>query len=388
VHVDGYVSSTIIQERAVKFNLSPGAAQALEACVLDALGFKQLLLSAIDHPHAGILIQGLLAPAAMFVVESYDCLTKLIPDSKNTLSCDTADFLRSARHRAKLLNNPQKSIQDVSLELVCIAQQQRRDSLAPHHGLLGPLKRILQPDMGLYLYDGNIIWTTHATVFCFGDTGDPLKIAFKFGQAVGEYLTTVLELFDTREVTLSGKHSLPGRFEMRDIKYEQIYRRGSLGSGRFEVGAALVLFLASANFSYHIIGGFLPDLGHTQLRLKLITAYHIASGLQMIQDGLVRPDTPRSKMKEIFAELVGNRNGRWLRKNQRLRNLLLHYLPNPNIINKVSSGDTRTIVVERLAGMSLEQLNQLVDRYLLAVTTGLQQGFQLEGDPFWLGRVK
>jgi hypothetical protein len=372
----------------VKSHLLPGSAQALEACVIDALEFKQLLLSTQDHPHAGILIQGFVAPCAMFVVESYDCLTKLIPESKNILPSDTVDFLRSARHRAKLLNNPQKSIQEVSLELVCIARQQRRDSLAPHRGLLGPLKRMLQPDMGLYLYNGNIIWTTHATVFSFGDTGDPTKIAFKFGQTVGQYLMTVLELFGPREVNLSGNHSLPDVFEMRDIKYERIYRRGSLGSGRLEVGAAMVLFLASANFTYHIIGGLLPDLGHTQLRLKFIAAYHIASGLQTIQDGLIRNDIPRSKMNEIFAELVGHRDGRWLRKNQRLRNLLLHYLPNPKSIHEISSEDTRTIVIERLAGMSLEQLNQLLDRYLLAVSTGLQRGFQLEGDPFWLGRVK
>jgi hypothetical protein len=369
-------------------NLPPGYAQALEACAWDALGFKQMLLSIRDHPDAPLLIQGFLAPAAMYVVESHNCLTTIIPQSQKVLSASTADFLRSSRHRAKLLDDSRKTIKEVSLGLVQIARQQRRVSLEPHSGILAPLKRAIQPDMGLSLYNRHLFWTTHATVFSFGDNIDPTEASYEFGSAVGEYLAIMLDLLNLHHVSLSESSPLSGSFEMRDIKYEQLYGRGSLGSEGLAVGAALILLFAAVNFAQHIVGGLLPGLGHTQFRLKFVTAYHAASGLRLIQDGLLGGDMSNKNSRAILAELVGHPDSRWLRKRRSLRNLLAHYLPDPKANCEISFGDTRTATIERLAGRSLDSVNILIDRYLSTVAAGLQKGFELDGDPFWLGRVR
>jgi hypothetical protein len=85
--------------------------------------------------------------------------------------------------------------------------------------------------------------------------------------------------------------------------------------------------------------------------------------------------------------LVGHPDGRWLRRKRLLRNLLTHYLPDPKTANRIAPHETRIMTIEKFADKSFDQVSILVDRYLSAVSVGLQQEFKLTGDPFWLGKV-
>ena len=134
-------------------NLAPGQQQALEACIRDATSFMNLFLKAREHPQAALIFNGLIAHASMFVVESHRCLTTLFPDAQDVFSLHHADLLRKSRHRAKLLDSAEKTIEEVTAELITIARKQREIFLEPHSGFLGPLKRALQPDMGLSICD-------------------------------------------------------------------------------------------------------------------------------------------------------------------------------------------------------------------------------------------
>ena len=217
-----------------------------------------LFLKARQHPKAALIFNGLIANASMFVYESHRCFTTLFPDTRDSFSSSHADLLHASRHRAKLLDNTEKTIEEVTAELITIAKRQRDNFLEPHRGILGPLKKAFQPDMGLSIYDSHIFTTTHSTIFEFGEGCDLKASAFAFGEAIGAYTATVLNLFQIEIPSSVKPAELPGNIEMRDIKYEALYNRGQLDANQMHFSAGLILILTNLNFVIYILSGLLP----------------------------------------------------------------------------------------------------------------------------------
>src|SRR5690606_31906855 len=124
-----------------------------EAIAYDASSFMSLLLGIVHHPKVGLLFPSLLPPASMFVVEGYQALEKLAPGISATAFQELSSQLRPFRHRAKLLDGAEKSVGQVALDLTAVAESQKQFFMSPHVGLLGPIKRAIQPDLGLSSYD-------------------------------------------------------------------------------------------------------------------------------------------------------------------------------------------------------------------------------------------
>jgi hypothetical protein len=371
--------------------LNGGQQQALESCLHDAISFMALFTAFRQHPQAPLLFFGMVPLASIFVVESYDCLTTIVPELNTVLDKDHAELLRASRHRAKLLDGGQRSnasIEDVAGELLQIAEEQRRISLRPHSGFLGPLKRWIQPDMGLYLYDGHVFSSTHATIFGFGAGVEPESAAYTFSESLGAYTATLLGAFGLPAPSPSPPTTLPGRIEMRDIKYEALYCRAPVPADRMDLAAGLALLLASLNYIHHVLRRLLPAGGHTLFRLKFLVAFHADSNLRAIQACLSRGESLQDSPHNFFREALGNSDSRWLRGRRTLRNLITHYLPDPRIASEFPPGITRVGVIERLSGdRSFEEMDSLLDRHIAHLARTLEAAFRLSGNPFWLGKV-
>lgn len=369
-------------------NLNTVQQQAFEACTQDVVSFMLLFEKARRHPKSALLFHGMVAPASMYVIESYKCLTTLFPELRNVLSSDHADLLRASRHRAKLLDGAEKSIEEVTGELAAIAEQQRRYFLEPHRGFLGPLKRAIQPDMGLSTYDDHIFSTTHSTIFGFGEGCDFEASAFTFGEAMGSYTAVLLNLFRLEMPSPLTSAVLPGTIEMKDIKYEALYKRGPFGASRMEFAAGLALLLATLNYMRYILHGLLPAGSHTQFRLKFIAAFHANSNINAIQNRLAATASLSADMQDLFRDVLGNADSRWLRKRGPLRDILTHYLPDPQVAARLASCATRVDAIEHLSGdLTYDEIDALLDRHIAHMSDILEAGFRLSGDPFWLGRV-
>jgi hypothetical protein len=215
--------------------LEVGQLHALEAIERDTASLLLLFTTVRQHRHSALLLPSLMPSAAMFVVESYRCLTKLVPKLGDVLSKTLADQLRPSRQRAKLLD-AKKSLEAVVGDLTAIAEQQRSFFLAPHTGFWGPLKRAIQPDLGLSTYDGHMFSTTHSTAFSYGENRDPATSAFSAGEALGSYLVALAILFQMQMPQPLPASVLPGKIEMRDIKSEALYQRGPLRDSSQPVG--------------------------------------------------------------------------------------------------------------------------------------------------------
>lgn len=370
-------------------NLTAGQQQALEACIQDAVSYMHLFSKARNHPKAALLFNGLIANASMFVIESHRCLTTLFPDISDVLSKDNIELLHASRHRAKLLDYTEKTIEEVMGELVTIAEEQRKIFLKPHKGILGPLKRALQPDMGLSIYNNHIFTTTHTTIFEFGGHYELTAKSFEFGEAIGFYLASLLNLFRMETQPSAEPANLAGKLEMRDIKYEALYSRGQLGNTRVGFSAGLILILANLNFAYYILPGLLPLDSHALFRIKFITAFHANSNIKLMQARLMAVKSGSTNGEDFFREALGNNDSRWLRKQKRLRNLLTHYLPDAQTASKIQTGTTRIDAIKLLGGgLSYEEINMLLTRNIAHLSSLLEAGFKLAEDPFWLGKVK
>ncbi len=370
-------------------NFGAAQKQALVACVDDTVSFMDLYLRAQEHPKAALIFNGLIAHASMFVIENHRCLTTLIPGTKSLFSRSYSGLLRQSRHRAKLLDNSKKSIEETTTELILIAERQREIFLEPHRGFLGLIKRALQPDIGLSIYDNHIFTTTHTVVFAFGEESKFSESAFTFGKEIGTYIGAVFRLFQI-EIPLSATKlaGLPGRIEMRDIKYETLYNRGTLDACHMEISAGLILILANLNFIIFILSGLLPPNSPLLFRMKFITAFHANISINLLHHKLIKTAALTKKIS-FFTDALGNNDSRWLRKRKQLRNLITHYLPDEKLISKIRPNASRIDAIEYYSGgLSFADVSSLLDRNITYLASLIEAFFKLGGDPFWLGKVE
>mgnify|MGYP006921588179 CR=1 FL=1 len=388
--LDGWVHYAVTKARIyLNTNLPSRQQQALEACISDAVSYVSMFLKAQQHAEAPLLFNGFIAHASMFVYESYRCVATLFPDVIDIISPSYAELIRKSRHRAKLLDDTNKTIEEVTAELLAIAERQRDFFLAPHCGFFAPLKRALQPDMGISICDNHIFTTTHATIYAFGDNGISDQGSFEFGKTIGAYSATLLNLFQIEIPSPAAPLRLTGNIEMRDIKHEALYNRGPLGVNRLDFSTGLILILANLNFVIYVLSKLLPPNDHALFRMKFITAFHANTSIKSMQDRLMADKTVSSKVKDFFGNALGNKDSRWLRKRKHLRNLITHYLPNETVISELLEGTSRIETIEHYGGgLTFDEMNTLLDRNIAHLSGLLEKNYDLAGDPFWLGKVR
>lgn len=198
----------------------------IEAIQEDALFFKRLLRTLIGHPDSGLLAPAVIPFASMFVVESHARLAQLGWAGASSFSVAELDSIRAARHRAKMLLSKKSDVVDLVAEFDAIVRDERERFVGSHRGLLAPLKRWIQPDLGISLIGTDMFATTHATRFSFGAefTGANLREA---GRLVASYCRTVCDAFGMADEDAVFDQR-PLGLVMKDIRSGALYSRGDL----------------------------------------------------------------------------------------------------------------------------------------------------------------
>jgi hypothetical protein len=248
--------------------------------------------------------------------------------------------------------------------------------------------KVRKTSLGLYTYEGHIFSTTHATTFGFGSDVDPGAVALTFGESMGAYLVSLIDLLRPQIITPIAPPALSKEIEMRDIKYEALYQRGPLGDIRMGYAAGLTLLLSSLNYAQYILRRVLAAKGLALFRLKFLTAYHADSSMRTVQDRIMGSERPSEETQQVFQLALGNADSRWLRKKRSLRNLLTHYTAKESCAEILDSNATRVEAIEYLSGdLKYDEIDDLLDRHIEHLSDTLEKGFQLSGDPFWYGKV-
>jgi hypothetical protein len=358
-----------------------------ESISYDAQMFDCITRSIMNHPDGSLLILGLAPIVSRFVVESYDCLVAEIPELKGLFTADDIELVRKSRHRSKLLLNRDRDLTDITSELRHIAESQREAFIEPHRKrLLYGLINWLQPDLGLFRYEGKIFSTTHAVIFGFGDERDLKEKGRGFGYAVGRYVATLASF---AKAVLKDEYRIPvlsGAVTMTDIKYKQMYSRAAIGRLELGFSAACALILANTNFVHRIIREcFCSELAF--FKQKFLTAYHAQASLRLIQN-VARPTGHfPAETAVVFEKLISDSFARWLKGKSDLRNTLTHYRVDTKL--KVEAHTSYEEVVEHLLGSrNLSNVNSELDRYLDLLENELALGFRVDKNTFWYGAVK
>ncbi|WP_437289374.1 hypothetical protein [Sorangium sp. So ce406] len=364
------------------------ARYVVEAIARDALFFRRLLEVGRHHPNRSLIFLGLVPTASMFIVESYGSLLPFAPELGQLLSQENLDLVRPARHRAKLLLSDRSQITDTAAELAKIATRQREAFLRPHTGPLRWLKRIVQADMGVFTFDGHVFSSTHAAIFSFGTDEELESIGHDFGYLLGKYISTLASGMRFEKPFDTGSATPPiAPVEMKDIKFESLYKRGPLGSLELGMAAACSIVLASVNMTHRMLRSIVDPTEPTFFKLRFLSAYHAQSSIQLLQDALRPAGKLSPAAATVFVEVLRHPFARWLRGRKELRDVLVHYQPRlPGRFDPTTTADT--VVASLLGRRSMADVDQDLDTFLDHITLILSGGFALDRHTFWYGAVE
>jgi hypothetical protein len=364
--------------------------QALEAIICDTQGFATLFYSFREHPNSGMLTIGMMPITSMYVYESHQTLKALIPNIHDKFDAPS-ELLEQARHRAKLLGDTTQVLDDIGKELSAILGNHHEYFMRPHTGILGSLKRAIQPDLGIFFYEEHAISTTHMLEFGIGIKLDNKQVGYNLGIEQGQFTGSMLHLLGLSNPAPLPATKLPGRLEMRDIKSPKLYQRGILGKLPLEITIGLTVLLVNLNYVRYILPPFLESHIHTRLRIKFVAAYHADKSLRVIQgrlykDGVLSSDAIEGR--NLLGKILGNPESKWLQNQKVLRNLFVHYIVKESFLANIPTEATRQQVIEKLANKTLAEIEALIDEHLYRITHLLEIGFNLEANTFSYGRVR
>ncbi len=355
----------------------------VESIGQDAVFFLRLIETLIHHPDSALLAPAVQPFASLFVVESN---TRLLEYSSlpAVLTEDALRAIRPARHRAKLLLSRSSDVSRVVAEFDAIVQDERRHFVDSHRGWLAPLKRWLQPDLGLSLCDGHIFSTTHGTRFMFGDDFEGQRLR-EASSIVAAYCSSLSRAFG-HPPSRSKVEARPIGVIMKDIKCEALYQRGPLGELDLAWSGALAIVLANANFVGKVLRKLVDVDSPSYIKLCVLCAFHAIESLRLVQDRLVSEKRLPSSAADVLRS-VATPEVRQLRKRKELRDALVHF--QPKRVQAARRPDSYAELLASLSGgLSQEDLAGLANSVLATVTTALVGGFDLHPGTFWHGTVQ
>ena len=357
---------------------------AIDALAEDAVFHGRLIRTVLRRGDAALLTPGLLPFLSLFVVESHGRLCEALPGFR-VEPAGALELIRPARHRTKLLLSSSHQLNEIIAGYGAIARAEREYFHGLHSGLLAPLKRLVQPDLGICRLDGHVISTTHATRFMSGlESRDPTSFR-DAGLVVSSYCSALLSTFKVKvELTPFPAQSLP-RIEQVDIKSGALYRRGAFGALPEEWSAVLTMILANLNFVHRVVGALVPADAGTLLKLRTLQAFNSVHSVRRIQDQLRGSNGLPAGAASLLARALSAPEAKWLRKRDDLRDTLTHFKP-----RKIKGAEAEMSyheAIEVFSGMTMSQLATSVNALIVHLTATLTEGFELEAGTFWYGRL-
>lgn len=326
---------------------------------------------------------------AWFANESYQQLTchlgaTAVREFGPELFAEYRDAVIKVRARMKLFDDTRGGL-DGLLDAFELAREHTHSWFnKDHHGVLGRLKRRLQPDLGIYWIGARPAVTTHTAVLTMGLTQERLErldaatmheamreFGSEFSQAIGAYVGQLAAMFEAagmlvrpepenlRTVDITFTHS--DHYATR--AYEQIQHGFGFADPQLAVAA---LFVATqVNYARSVLPAMLRGDGFLLLRARLLTAYHATSALQELAGladtalpaGRVLVDTSRSQSSELF---------KLMRKE---RNLMAHYGLRSRAAGAPTGGNALEWAVHESSGLNLVELSGVVSEQLDRLST-------------------
>lgn len=306
--------------------------------IADLEFFRDFALNREIESARSIIALALMPFLSAFVYESAAYLRK-----KGLLELHNLEpyesLLRTSRMRIKLLDDDRRSFADILERSSQLASVSSKWMLEPHRGILGPLKRYLQNDLGVYFVRGEVVNTTHTATLNLGLTANDLDDRgltlstlgpYLHDTAVdfGEYIGLLLGVLQQPKQPLGNLTEGPvPPIEFRDVKsarlYESIAR--TVAPGHKHIALLLTSILSQVNAARLLAPLVAGSRQFGTFKIQFLSLYHAASSVQKVlnedrKNGLIAPNA-----REQFESALRSGSIRRVRKNSGLRNCLMHY---------------------------------------------------------------
>ncbi|MBD2694559.1 hypothetical protein [Anabaena catenula] len=342
----------------------------------------------LKQQSAGTLIFGLMPYLSLFTVESYNYLQKTFPDYTKTMSFEYEQIIRNSRMRVKFFDDTINKVSGTFELLDWISEFYEEWFINSHKGCLSSLKRYLQPDLGIFAYDGHIIGSTH-TGFLFtglgkenlSKNGEDMtaiigNVLYSVAQELGAYLAQLCTWTEFVPIKTNSFSYIiqDDKLGYKDVKsvdfFPSVFNRYDTTSINF----SLLLFLSTINFIRHILTRLMANYPEIFFKLKFITLYHLASSLERLQNYCYPQNLLTEISKHYFKNILNDKELKKIRSKIELRNILVHYqlakIPNSLLS---PSFNLKYLVEYFFSGESFEEIDKKVDDQISRISDILEQ---------------
>jgi hypothetical protein len=377
----------ISRSRRCNISRQAGLAERAELSLIaaDTKFFRNFALNPHLEPIRDMAALTLMPFLSAFVFESARYIKEEDPVAVRELQTHEA-LLRTSRLRLKLLDDNRKSFKEVVDNINDLATINSGWFMG-HRGILGPLKRWLQPDLGVYFIQGEVIGTTHVAFLNMGLTKEDLSASSLSLDTLGPYLRETTEDFGRYVGLLLGKlniadnafDSAPGEpmspIQFRDLKSKRFYESMAdrVAPGRTPVCILLTSILSQINTARAVVPSIAGRNEDAVFKIGFVSLFHAASSLRKLLDqhrenAFLHLDAVEHIGAMLDADLVRN-----ISENRMLRNNLVHYGVGKRTAARLSPDLPLFGLVEALAdGQSLEAMANDVERGLDHISYGLR----------------
>jgi hypothetical protein len=338
----------------------------------------------IQQQSSGILIFGLLPYLSLFTVESSNYIQSCLPNYAEEISREYERVIRNSRMRIKFFDDTNNRVDGI-FELIDWISQFYEDWFINSH--TSSIKRDLQPDFGIYAYDGHIIGSTHMSFLFTGlgkedispngeETGEIMgKILHSVAQEMGAYLgrlNTYPEFIFT-EANNFVYTIEDDKLDYKDVKSTELLASIFNSNQTATINSSLLFFLSTINFFRYIINRLLVKNPNILFKLKFIMLYHLSSSLKKLQDYCYPKQLLTEQSKEYLMMILKNKELKKITR-QDLRNILVHYKLEkvPNTLLDSDFG-LKNLVEYFFDGQRFEEIDQKINEQIIRISDILEQ---------------
>jgi hypothetical protein len=249
------------------------------------------------------------------------------------------DMLLASRMRVKLTEDKYRSSAEVLEKAEELSAVNSGWFLEGHRGLLGPLKRLIQPDLSLLFMEGEVVCTTHVAFLNLGLTREALSGSSlsldNLGPDlrdtmvdVGEYVGLLLgKLGEGKNAPGCASEAQLEPMQDRDVKsadfYGPIARR--MAPGRNQVGILLTQMLSQVNTARILVPRVAGRHEAAAFKIRFVSLFQTALGLRKLLEEERDAHFLQRDAVELVGETLASAQVSDVLKDRGLRNTLVHY---------------------------------------------------------------
>jgi hypothetical protein len=364
----------------------------------DAFLYKHLMVHLPTKQSAAILLPSLVPYFSLFAVESCNYLQRSYPAFTDTLSEEMYPIISSSRMRVKFFDDTKKEVEGTLEILDWIKGLHQEWHIRRHKGLLAPIKRLLQDDLGLYFYNGHMVGSTHTAIMNIGyskadlpNRSDAMSdrlghLSLSLGAALSSYIAGVISFLETKtqdRVADYYNYRITDReLKYKDEKSERLLKHIFNGAGTGPINLVLLLFLTHVNFLLYIFDKLIIEQQYTMFKLKYIVLYHLGSSLEKLRAYNQSSHVLTERSNNYLDSIISDAQFIDLTSQRRFRNTLVHYGIPPDLDNHLSLDTTLFGLTEYFfAGRSYETICASVQSQIERVSTLLEEWLSWEIRP-------